>query len=509
MNKTPSTLSKTVQWSSVLLATLLLYLFGCEAKDDDGSFDDSDSNRVGEETDNQAGATANGSDRPISDPGGALSGIDSMEIGRGDAVVEDNENASGGQGETNTGGSVALDTTEAGSGGTQPIVDSGIDTVLLDYPDASVDDAAIADSEIGDGDANAIDGDEAGLPAPPYAVGTVRIEIESNERRIMPVQLWYPAVESARAEAEQGHPTEQFEPVGEKRDQLAAWLANSPDECTNKVMHAALAPEVLSLNEPFPAVVVSHCMPCVRFAYFTVAEHLASLGFVVAAPDHKDTIYDPAMSLDIEATFQGRANDIKSVIDMLLDPQSRSLIDGLRGKIDPERLGMFGHSGGSITTGRVLGTDSRVKAGVMVAGPIDTEPLLGINLFPGTDGIKQPGLFIVATEDNPLFTDGLEANYEAFPNPAWLVRLKDASHWSFIDITYINENPYYAAGCGTGPGRDGLFETVTYLDADLARTITTKYTAAFFNARFNGDSDAEAYLKTADPSEVVTVKHHP
>ena len=36
----------------------------------------------------------------------------------------------------------------------------------------------------------------------------------------------------------------------------------------------------------FPLVVFSHHYEGVRFALFSVAERLASLGFVVAAPDH-------------------------------------------------------------------------------------------------------------------------------------------------------------------------------------------------------------------------------
>jgi predicted dienelactone hydrolase len=367
-------------------------------------------------------------------------------------------------------------------------------------------------SEQSDSGANQkTDSSESDNSKPPYAVGTVRIEISAGEDRTIPVQLWYPAVESARAEATEGHPTEEFEPAGDRRDQLASMMAKSPDGCTSKVMHAAHAPDVLSQSSPFPAVVVSHCMDCVRFSTFTVAEHLASLGFVVAGPDHVNgTIYDAKSILDDEF-LQVRANDIKSVIDMLLDAQSSLLPTGLRAKIDPDRIGMYGHSYGSTTTGRVLQNDSRVKAGVMIAAAVDTRNTIFSPALKGTpvDDIKQPGLFLEAMEDSPLFDPQIEADYEAYPNPAWLVQLKDAGHFSFTDIASLNNNMTFAGSCGTGTRQASPSESVTYIDNDVARSITKTYIAAFFKMQLNGDETESDYLETATPADMVDVKHHP
>src|SRR5262245_60764589 len=48
-------------------------------------------------------------------------------------------------------------------------------------------------------------------PEPDFAVGTARADVDVSPRRRLPLQIWYPAVESARAEANAGRPIEEFE----------------------------------------------------------------------------------------------------------------------------------------------------------------------------------------------------------------------------------------------------------------------------------------------------------
>lgn len=336
-----------------------------------------------------------------------------------------------------------------------------------------------------------------------YVVGTQRIEIEAAGGRTLPVQLWYPAVDSARAEAEAGRPTEEFEPEGDKRDELAMLVADAPEGCTRKTMSAADAPDVFARDEAFPLLVFSHCMDCIRFSAFTVAEHLASLGFVVAAPDHVEgTLYENSGTLNTEFLMT-RAADIKSVLDVLLDTDASTVPEGLRGKLDADRVGAFGHSYGSVTTGLVLQTDPRVKAGVMIAAPPQSPLLTGVTI----SEIEQPGLFIEAMEDGSITAAGnllIENNFNDYPNPAWLLQVKDAGHWSFSDIAGMGGN--FKPGCGMGMRATG--GSFSYLDIDVARNIAKSYIAAFFAEQLLGDTAAGAYLDTATPKDVVTVMQH-
>jgi dienelactone hydrolase len=454
---------------------------------------DANTGAVGADSAPPNGADAGASEAAVSNDAGdssvSVADAASMDAGVLDASMSDAARA------------------DAGSDGATTS-DAGLDGAAADGASDAARDGASGDGASGDGSVSDAGIDAAPSPGP-YAVGTMRIELVIDAQRTIPVQLWYPAVETARAEASQGHPTAEFEPPGARRDQLSTMLANSPDACTNKTMHGALGAEVASLPQPFPALVFSHCQDCVRFSTFTVSEHLASQGFVIAAPDHvRGTIYDATGLLD-EAFLQTRSNDARKVIDLLLDGASSLLPAGLRGKIDPSRIGMYGHSYGSITTGRTLRDDARVKAGSMIAAPIDLGSPLN-SVLPGAADVtklKQPALFFEGLEDQALFTLFIDDNFARYPNPTWLVQLKDGGHWSFTDIAGFNGT--FSSGCGTAVRQGTLFDNFSFVDIVRARNITKAYLAAFFMFELNGDASAKSYLDQATPVDLVTLKRRP
>src|SRR5690606_31082340 len=141
----------------------------------------------------------------------------------------------------------------------------------------------------------------------------------------------------------------------------------APDECVRKQSNSAAAPELASVAKPLPTVVFSHCHGCARFSSYSLAERLASHGFLVAAVDHAgstlfDQLLDELPPLDA-STLELRRDDVIRVIDELLDPAAASLPSELVGLADGERLGALGHSFGAVTTGLVLQDDPRPRAG--------------------------------------------------------------------------------------------------------------------------------------------------
>lgn len=344
----------------------------------------------------------------------------------------------------------------------------------------------------------------------PYPVGTRRVEIKVGSRTL-PVQLWYPAVEAARAQAMAGVPLENIEPPGERHDTLAALVAKAPDGCTNKTMHAANAPAAFQREEPWPTVLFSHCLDCTRYSDFSSAEHIASWGFVVAAPDHEGgTLYDAQAGTSAGMTpefLEVRAQDITGVIDVLIDEKSTAVPKDLRGKIDAQNLGVFGHAYGAVTAGLVLQNDERVRAGVLVAAPIETPKLGKVSIAK----ITQPSLFILAREDNSISEAdnlALRNNYENYPNEAWLLEVIDAGHWTFSDVCGLVEE--FQAGCGEGTRQSSLVTDVkfTYLDNEIGRGIGKAYTLAYFGRELTEDPVAGEYLKLPKPSQYVTIRHH-
>jgi len=339
----------------------------------------------------------------------------------------------------------------------------------------------------------------------PYVVGTTSFELAAHDSRKLPVQIWYPAAESARAEASAGHPFAEIEPPGERRDQLAGLVEDAPAGCVTQEFHAAVDAEAAERAEPWPVVLFSHCDSCTRFSELSVAERLASWGVVVAAPNHEqNTLYDALASApsQLNAAFlQVRGKDMKDVLDAVLDGGD-GVPEGLRGHVDEDRLGMFGHSFGSITTGLVLQDDPRVKAGVMIAAPPENPLLTGVSIA----NIEKPGLFMLAEEDNAIGAAGNDAihqNYEAYPAPAWLLSVKDAGHWSFSDIAGLV--PGLMPGCGTGQRQADPSQSFTYLDSETGRDIAVRYVTAFLAAQLLDQAPAARYLETATPEGVVTL----
>jgi predicted dienelactone hydrolase len=343
--------------------------------------------------------------------------------------------------------------------------------------------------------------------AGPHPVGNTTFTIDDQARkRTLRVEIWYPADEAARKDAEAGFALETFAPEGKEREQLAALIAAAPDPGTRRRAHSArdAAP---AGGAPFPIVAFSHCYDCTRFSTATIAERLASHGIAVVAPDHQGgTLADKQSGADTpldKAFLEVREGDIAIALDKVLDPSAMELPAPLRGAFDPAKVGVFGHSYGGVTAGLTLMKDTRPKAGLAIAVPMENPLLSGVSMAK----IHVPVFFILATEDNSIGTLGntiLRQNYDSANPPVWKAEVTDAGHWSFTDICGII--PDFDAGCTTMDARQTSGEAFTYLDVDKARGIAAAYVTAFFASTLEGDTAAADYLEGSRPSGTVAVK---
>jgi dienelactone hydrolase len=341
--------------------------------------------------------------------------------------------------------------------------------------------------------------------AGPYAVGHAHATLpDRSGKRMLPVEIWYPADDSARAAANTGEPIEAFEVDATRSAKVATMAATAASingTCTRKQTSAARDAKPLAMPSRFPLVTFSHCAACVRYSAYSIAERLASHGIAVAAPDHvTDTIFDSG-ALITNDFLAIRAGDIEGVLDALLDDQSMRVPAPLRGRFDPAHVGVMGHSFGAVTAGRVLADDPRVRGAFIIAAPIDSALLdAGVE-----KRITLPTYFLLATEDNSIGYLGnkfLGDNYAAAPAPSYLAEVADAGHWSFSDIAGLGGQ--FLAGCGKGKRQtDGT--AFTYLDNDVGRGIGASYATGFFAGLLLGDPGAPQWLGIARPADVVTV----
>lgn len=330
----------------------------------------------------------------------------------------------------------------------------------------------------------------------PYPVGNATVQaVDGVTGRELTIELWYPASEDARALADTGHPVAEFVSDPARRLQYQELLDSAPADCPGVRTRSARDAEPAAGGDAgWPLILFSHCHECVRFSSFTIAEHLASHGFVVAAPDHADnTLFDgldgDGVALS-EEFLRVRAGDMSFVLDLLLDGAAQVVPTALRGRIDGDQIGVLGHSFGAVTAGLVVQDDARVRAALAIASPMENAFLPGVRM----SEIDKPVGFLVAVEDNSITEIGnrfIRNNFEAANMPVWKAEVADTGHWSFSDVAGLHEP--FAPGCGSALRQtDGTeFE---YLPVATANAIARAYISAFFAGHMRGESSGRLFL---------------
>lgn len=327
----------------------------------------------------------------------------------------------------------------------------------------------------------------------PFGVGIETFTVAGRGRDVL-ATAWYPSDEDGGTTAL----ADLVDPADASA--LADLMTAAPASCvrpdTETTRDAAPA------SGTFPVVMFSHCLSCLGISSSFIAERIASHGMIVVGVTHTDdTLFD--LLNDEIAPLNGewldvRAQDVRQTLDAVTDSAS------LAASIDTTRVGMFGHSYGATTTGRVLQLDDRFDVGVAMAAPVENPLLPGVL----TAEIGQPMLFVLAQEDNSIQEIGnnlIRSNAMAMPGGSWLVELADAGHWSVSDLCGAIDA--FAPGCGSGT-RQTNGERFTYLDAALARQITASTVTAFLALHLLADDEAVTVLETPEPAEIVTITRY-
>lgn len=329
----------------------------------------------------------------------------------------------------------------------------------------------------------------------PREVGTTRATITDAARaRTFDVQVWFPtAAEPSGVEIERLEETH--------RSDYAGLLAAAP-ACPTRVTRLSVNPAPAD-DGPFPTVLFSHCHDCTRLSGASIAARLASHGFVVYALDHTgNTLWDhlAGNEVPLDGVFlEVRAADMQ----FLLDQIAAGTVPAAE-IADLSRAGIFGHSFGAVTAGRVAQLDPRISAAAALCAPVENPLVPGVTLAQ----IQVPLMFLVAQEDNSITELGnvlLRNNFRDAPVEAWKLEVPDAGHWSVSDLVGLVD--IFAPGCG-----DGIRQTdgapFTYLDPGVGRSIAATYVTAFFRTTLLGDAGARAFLDVTSPTTALITEHH-
>jgi len=265
--------------------------------------------------------------------------------------------------------------------------------------------------------------------AGPYAAGTMRVTLADGDG----AQLWYPVAPGSVT----GKPTYSY--------RISSWLpaslAAEPDLAvlddpapTDSYEDAPIASDTSPGGDPdhaFPVVLFSHGSASYPEQSSFLMDHLASWGFVVAAPDHRSDDL-AAKLLDTPTSSQGDPDvvDLDTTLAYLqaADSDTTSMFDG---KVDLTRVGVVGQASGGQDAITLAAEVPEVGTYVALAPTGGTPPTT-----------HTPGLVVYAGNDNVVAAADVQQLYSALPTPKRLIVLVDAGHNVFTDF------------CGIG-GTDG------------------------------------------------------
>jgi len=314
----------------------------------------------------------------------------------------------------------------------------------------------------------------------PFGVGVRTIVDES-----VTVEVWYPT--------EQGSATESYD----LRDFTPEIIRNLLAADADSVFTYAATREAPVAGDALGLVLFSHGFAGMRLQSTTITTHLASHGFVVAAPDHPSR--DLFNVLGASAT-----GDRDAPLAELLAARALVLDDPQLGPVAGENFAAIGHSAGG---GTVLSLAGRGEPG-----------LLGyISLAAGASDAAMPNvpsLFIAGSLDRIAAPEAAETAHSSAPPPSTLWVIDGAGHNAFDDFCLVGSGTGIigvAVASGLGPLLDAQPQLRALgEDGCLPPALEVALTAPVINAAITAQVlswvDRPAPSLDAWPGDGVSVK---
>lgn len=226
----------------------------------------------------------------------------------------------------------------------------------------------------------------------------------------LPITVWFPAI--GIGDAVTYGPADLLPPDQAARvSPFGAWTMRT----------AAVQGLSLGTDGPAPLVVISHGYAGHRFDTSFLATHLATWGFIVAAPQHRDRDLAAVVTRTAGTTTLDDAAELRAVIELFTTADAS--LGALRRSVDPERIAVIGIDAGGQAAMR-LASDPIIDTYITLGGAARLDAT-----YPDT-----PSLFVGGTRDALVAFGSVQSTYDEAPAPKRLVEIDGATHLSFTDL---------------------------------------------------------------------------
>ena len=291
------------------------------------------------------------------------------------------------------------------------------------------------------------------VPTGPFAVGRMTQDWSDKKQREVLAFIWYPAATRGSQQA-----TDEYLPAAWRQAverQRGLLLTQFLTRDLSRVRTHSVRDAAVSLGQrSYPVVLVRAGLAAQTISYTTLAEDLASHGYVVVGfdapyrtsvvvlPDGRVIARAPQNDADLlsgpeqehlaERLVRAWSADMSFAVDQLEKLNASDPAGRFSGRLDMRRVGVVGHSLGGATALQFCHDDARCRAGIDVDGAA-----LGKVI---AESVRQPFLFLLSDHksDSDAETSQVRANlrsiYDRLPEDGRLqITIAGANHYMFSD----------------------------------------------------------------------------
>lgn len=348
---------------------------------------------------------------------------------------------------------------------------------------AAAGDAATTTAPRDEGGATGVAALERWSERGPFGVGSQQLALADGRR----VVAWYPAEEGAGTD----EPVETFDVASLLEPDLQAQI---PAEMRVQYpIPAAPGAAPDASGGPYPVVLFSHGFAGFPEQSADLVTHLASWGYVVAAPDHVERSLGGLLGTAAQGGAEREDVDVLAGTLDLVVARGDDDSSPLSGMVDAEEVAVAGHSAGAGAAYRMASSDDRIDA--VATYSVGTGGDEGRPEAPDV-----PALVMLGERDGIIPPEATREVYEGLSAPRYLAEVPDSGHLVFSDLCLIGADQGGLIGIVGATdlpipddlkalGSDGC-DPAEYLPADEAFPSIDSLSVAFLDGYLRDDAAA-------------------